>query len=257
MECFEKGIITKKDTGGLELRFGNIGIVPTLVRDIAFRKGFGAILAQGTKKMSEQFGKGSEVFAMHCKGMELGAYDPRGVRGMTLVYAVGPRGGCHHAGGFTPIVEAVSGKFDPFSEGKEKAKLVADTRNRRVAACDAFPMCSFVAIGVTDATLSEIISSATGMEISVEEIYKMGERISNIERMFNCREGIRREDDTLPKRLLTESVPSGPTKGQRVNLDRMIDDYYTHLGWDLKTGIPTPDKLKEMRLNWMVGNVVK
>ena len=193
---------------------------------------------------------------MHCKGMELGAYDPRAVKGMSLVYAVGPRGGCHHAGGFPPLAEVMSGKFDPFSEGEEKAFLVANTRNRRVAACDAFSMCSFVGIGVTDPTASELISAATGMEISPEEIHIMGERISNIERMFNCREGIRRKDDTLPKRLLTESVPSGPSAGKTVeNLDKMLDHYYTHLGWDLKTGSPTPEKLKEMKLEWMINDV--
>ena len=84
----------------------------------------------------------------------------------------------------------------------------------------------------------------------------MGERISNIERMFNCREGIRRKDDTLPKRLTSESVPSGPSAGKTVeNLDQMLDHFYTHLGWDLETGIPTAQKLKEMKLEWMVGDI--
>jgi aldehyde:ferredoxin oxidoreductase len=256
MECFERGIITKKDTGDLDLRFGNVEAVFPLLRDMAFSQGFGAVVGQGTKRMADQFGQGSSAFAMHCKGMELGAYDPRAVKGMALVFAVGPRGGCHHAGGFTPIAEVMSGKFDPFSEGKEKAVLVANTRNRRVAGCDAFSICSFVGIGVTDPTISELISSVTGIEISQEEIYIMGERISNIERMFNCREGIRRKDDTLPQRLLSESVPSGPSKGKTVeNLDQMLDDYYGHLGWDLKTGVPTPEKLKEMKLDWMISDI--
>lgn len=255
MECFERGILTKKDTGGLDLRFGNMEAVLSLVRDIAFNQGFGAVIGQGTKRMADQFGQGSEVFAMNCKGMEIGGYDPRGVKGMALVYAVGPRGGCHHAGGFPIFPEVMSDKFNRFSEGKEKSVLVANTRNRRVAACDSFTMCSFVAIGVTDSTISDLISSVSGIELSPEEIYKMGERISSIERMFNCREGIRRKDDTLPQRLLTETIPSGPTKGQTINLDRMIDDYYTHLGWDLKTGIPSSEKLQEMGLDWMIPDI--
>jgi aldehyde:ferredoxin oxidoreductase len=256
MECFERGIITKEDTGGLELRFGNVEAVLPLLRGIAFNHGFGGIVGQGTKRMAEQFGQGSEVFAMHCKGMELGAYDPRAIKGMALVFAVGPRGGCHHAGGFTPIAEVMSGKFDPFSEGKEKAVLVANTRNRRAAGCDSFSMCSFIGMGVTDTTMSELISSVTGIEIPEEEIYVMGERISNIERMFNCREGVRRKNDTLPQRLVSESVPSGPSKGKTVeNLDQMLNNYYAHLGWDLKTGVPTTEKLKEMKLDWMINDV--
>jgi aldehyde:ferredoxin oxidoreductase len=252
MECYERGIITKKDTGGIELNFGNTEVLVPLLRDIAFRQGFGAVIAQGTKRMAEQFGQGSEVFAMHTKGMEMGAYDPRGAKGMALVYAVGPRGGCHHAGGYTAIPEAISGQYNPFSEGKEKIPLVANARNRRAAACDSFSMCSFVCMGVTDPTISELISSVIGIEISPEDIYIIGERISNIERMFNCREGIRRKDDTLPYRLISESVSSGPTKGKIVeNLDGMLDYFYSHLGWDLKTGVPTPEKLKEMKLDWM------
>jgi aldehyde:ferredoxin oxidoreductase len=255
MECYEKGILTMKDTGGLDLRFGNMDAVFSLTKDIAFGRGFGAVVGQGTRRMAEQFGQGSEAFAMHCKGMELGAYDPRGVKGMTLVYAVGSRGGCHHGGGFPIFPEVMSDKFDRFSEGKEKSVLVANTRNRRVSACDSFPMCSFVAIGVTDPTVADLISSATGIEVSPQEIYKMGERISNIERMFNCREGIRRKDDTLPPRLLTEALASGPTKGKTIGLDGMIDHYYTHLGWDLKTGIPSPGKLREMGLEWMIRDI--
>jgi aldehyde:ferredoxin oxidoreductase len=255
MECFERGIITKKDTGGLDLKFGNMEAVLPLVRDIAYRQGFGAIVGQGTKRMADQFGQGSEAFAMHCKGMELGAYDPRGAKGMALVYAVGPRGGCHHGGGFPIFAEVMGDKFDRFSEGSEKSVLVSNTRNRRVAACDAYTMCSFVSVGVTDSTISNLISSATGIEIAPEEIYRTGERISNIERMYNCREGIRRKDDTLPKRLLSETLPSGPTKGKTINLDKMIDDYYGLLGWDPRTGIPTSEKLREMKLEWMIGDV--
>ena len=255
MECFEKGFITKGDTGGIDLRFGNIEAVFPLVRDIAFNEGFGSVVGQGSRRMASQIGQGSEAFAMHCKGMELGAYDPRGVRGMALVYAAGSRGGCHHGGGFPIFAELMGNKFDRFSEGKEKSILVSNTRNRRVALCDSYTMCSFVAAGVSDSSISEIISSVTGIEISPEETYRIGERISNIERMYNCREGIRRKDDTLPKRLLEETPQSGVPNEKNINLDKLLDDYYSLLEWDLKTGIPTPEKLREMRLDWMIGDV--
>jgi len=256
MECFERGIITKQDTGGLDLRFGNVDCVFSLLRDIAFNRGFGAVVGQGSRHMAEQFGQGSEAFAMHCKGMELGGYDPRGAKGMVLVFAVGPRGGCHHGGGFPIIAEVMGNKYDRFSEEEEKSALVANTRNRRVSFCDAFPMCSFTAAGVGDSCASELISTATGIEITAKNIYEMGERISNIERMFNCREGIRRENDTLPQRFLKETLSCDDITDTKVeNIDKMLDDYYALLGWDLNTGVPTPEKLKEMNLDWMTGDI--
>ncbi len=130
MECYERGLITAKDTGGLELRWGNHSVFEPLIRGIALREGFGALLAFGTKGMSEKIGQGSESFAMHAKGMELGSYDPRAIKGMALVYATGPRGGCHHAGGYTVGVEAFNPKFDRLAE-QGKSEIVRFTRGSR------------------------------------------------------------------------------------------------------------------------------
>ncbi len=245
MECYEKGIIGRNDTGGDEIRFGESRLLPKLIRDISYRRGFGEILSQGTKKMSEMFGKGSQTFAMHCKGMEMGGYDPRGAKGMALVYACGPVGGCHKGGGFTIFREVEAGNARFSNDGK--AALVKETRERRVF-MDSAPSCTFVSEGLTDAVLAEILTAAIGRDISLEYLFLIGERGSNIERAFNVREGLRRSWDTLPPRLLKESPTMGSTKGQVVDLEPLITGFYEVCGWDEKTGIPTRKKLIELGL---------
>ena len=251
MECYEKGIIDKRITDGMELTFGNGEILLPLLHKVAYMKGFGKTLAQGTKKMAQQFGKGSEDFAMHTKGMELGGYDPRGVKGMALVFACGPRGGCHHGGGYTVFAEVLSGKFDRFAE-KGKAKLVKDTRNRRSAACDSGMLCSFGAIGMSDEAIAEMISGVTGFEFSPGDIYTVGERIGCVERAFNVREGLKPELDTLPGRLLKETHIQGPNTGQSIDLDLLKKEFYIECGWDEITGFPRKEKLKDLGLDWLL-----
>lgn len=246
MECYEKGIIKNSDTGGYDLTFGNAGPLLDLIRDIAEKKGFGKFIAMGTKKMSEELGEGTAFFAMHAKGMELGAYDPRGIYSQALVYACGSRGGCHHAGGF-PLFAELSGNKDLFTyEGK--ADLVKATRDRRIAFSDSPIVCNFTAIGVQDETLVKLISAVTGYDLTVEWFFSLGDRASTIERAFNVREGIRRKDDILPQRILAESIPEGPTKGNTVELERMLDEFYNICGWDIDTGIPNSYKLEEAKV---------
>lgn len=245
MECYEKGIITKEDTGGLELKFGDASLLRGIIRDTAFRQGFGEVIALGSKRMAEKFGKGSEAFAMHAKGMELGGYDPRGAKGIALIFACGPRGGCHHAGGYTAFAE-IGMKDGRFSD-EGKGALVKKTRDRRVI-CDSAIMCTFVTLGVSDDALAALLTASTGREVSAADLYMIGDRGSNIERAFNVREGLRRSWDTLPKRLLEESLSSGPTKGQTVDLETLLTDMYDACGWDVETGIPTQDKLAALGL---------
>lgn len=248
MECYEKGIIDKGVTDGAELTFGNRKVLLPLLYKIAYKEGFGRIVAQGTKKMAEQFGKGSADFAMHVKGMELGGYDPRGVKGMALVYACGSRGGCHHGGGYTIYPEVYSGKFDRFAE-KGKAKVVKSTRDRRIAACDSGSICSFAAGAMSDDNIAEMISAATGFQLTAADIYKIGERISCVERAFNVREGLTPDLDTLPNRLMKEPLMEGPTKGQVVDLGTLLKEFYQECGWDEVTGMPKREKLMELGLD--------
>lgn len=242
MECFEKGLISNDITDGREFKFGNKELLPKVLEDIAYRKGFGNLLAEGTRYMAKKIGKGSEKFAMHAKGLELGGYDPRGLKAMALVFACGPRGGCHHAGG-RPVPQEIAG--DPLTP-YNKGGMVKDSRDSRVA-FDSSIVCTYHAsMGLE--LLAKLISAATGWNFDTEELLKAADRISNIERMYNVREGIRRAQDTLPDRLLTEKISQSPSKNQVVELDILIDDFYRACGWDNITGIPSKEKLDELEL---------
>jgi aldehyde:ferredoxin oxidoreductase len=238
-ECYERGLLGPSDTDDRELRFGDHKGVMELLHDIVYRRGFGNLLAEGTRRMAEQIGQGSEAFAMHVKGLELGGYDPRGAKGMALIYACGPRGGCHHASGYIIPQEVFSGKYDRFSPSG-KGALAKQGREQRVL-LDSTILCSFNR--VHKPTLAALISTATGLDFSLDKLLLLAERVSNVERAFNVREGVRRKDDTLPPRLLTE-----PLNGQVVELDLLLDDFYTVCGWDVTTGIPTEEKLNQLGL---------
>jgi len=249
MECYEKGIITSEDTGGEELRFGRADLLAKSIRATAYREGFGKLLSLGTKKMAEVFGHDSQDFAMHAKGMEIGGYDPRGAKSVALVFAAGSRGGCHKSSGSCnelALKELPTGDTRFLVEGK--AELAKASRERRVLA-DTAILCIFPQGAVPNETIAELLDAATGFDWSADDLYTIGERGANIERAFNVREGLLRSWDTLPKRLLTESVKSGPTKGQIVELDALLDEFYKICGWDVETGIPTPDKLDQLGLH--------
>ena len=251
MECQEKGIIDTKKYGMGNLSFGNAKATINLIEDIAHNRGFGTIVAQGTRIMARQFGKGSEKFAMHAKGMELGGYDPRGLKGMSLVFGCGPRGGCHHAGGYTVFPEILDPNIDRFSE-IGKAPLVADTRNRRASICDSGLICAFVYAGLSDKTVIELLKEATGFDYQLEDLFIIGDRISQVERAFNCREGLMREDDTLPKRLLNEPIAAEFKKEHKIDhFEDMKDEFYQFCHWDLKTGRPLAEHLESLNIAWV------
>lgn len=251
MECLEKGIIDADEYNIKELAFGNPKAMIGLLEDIAFKRNFGAVVGMGTKRMAEKFGKGSEKFAMHAKGMELGGYDARGLKGMSLVYGCGPRGGCHHSGGYTVIPEIMNPKIDRFAE-KGKAPLAANTRNRRASVCDSGLICAFVAIGLTDETVVDMLKGACGFDYKPEELMVIGDRISQLERAFNFREGLTRDDDALPQRLLEEIIKKGPSQGHKIDdFESMKDEFYQVCGWDQKTGAPLPERLKALNIEWV------
>lgn len=255
IECAQRGILSSELKKGWKLEFGNSETLIKLLFSIAHREGLGDIVAQGTRRMAEQFGKGSEAFAMHTKSMELGGYDPRGIKGMSLVYACGPRGGCHHAGGY-PVYLELKGEMDRFAEGG-KASVVAGTRNRRASICDSASLCAFVAIGLKDETLATLFSSITGFPVDSKEIYNVGDGISCLERAFNVREGLRRKDDRLPERLTNEPIPTGPSQGQLISdLEKMKDEFYEVCGWNLRTGIPTRERVEKLGIPWVLDGIL-
>ena len=253
MELYEKGILTKKDTDGLELKFGNHGILLEMLRKITYREGIGDILSQGTRKAAEQIGKGSEDYAMHIKGLELPAYDVRGAKAHGLNYATAYTGADHNRGyAFQEIFDIPEPeKVDRLAiEGK--GRLTKWNQDLRSVTCDAAPMCAFLAdMAVPDfayRNTADLVNGAAGTDFTPEEIEKIGERINNIARLFNIREGFTRKDDTFPKRLMTEAIKEGASKGQLISqadLDAMLDEYYEARGWD-KKGNPSDAKLKEL-----------
>ncbi len=243
MECFEKGLISVKETDGIQLRFGNDEAMITVLKKIAKQEGFGKQLAKGVRRLSEEI-KGSETFAMHAKGMELGGYECRGLNGQALQFAISNRGGCHHAYGLPARLETADGTRLNIQGKGEQVKKAAVGR----ILGDSLLFCTFVPILFPIGTVAELVSSLSGYPWSIEDLTKAGTRVMCQERLFNMREGITRKDDTLPGRLLTEAKPDGPTKGSVVPLTELLDDYYRAMGWDLSTGNPTDAVLKDLEI---------
>lgn len=247
MECYQRGIISQKETGGVDLRFGNHQAMLLMLRNIATREGLGDVLAQGVREAARVIGKGAERYAMQVKGLEMAGYDPRGAKGMGIAFATSPRGGCHERGLVTRETFGSPPPVDRFSlEGK--GKLAMEVQDE-MAVLDSLGVCVFPLHngGMSIHHVAELFSSATGIEYDEGQIMRTGERIWNMERMFNLREGFGRGEDTLPARFLEEPLPEGPSKGQVVELDQLLADYYTQRGWD-REGKVTPEKLKELGL---------
>jgi len=253
MELYEKGILTKKDTDGLELKFGNHSILLEMLRKITYREGLGDILSQGSKKAAEIIGQGSEAYAMHVKGLELPAYDVRGAKAHGLNYATSYTGADHNRGyAFQEIFDIpVPEPADRFAiEGK--GRLTKWNQDVRGVTCDCAPMCAFLldmaVPGIACQNTADLVNAVAGTNFTPEEVEKIGERINNLARMFNIGEGFSRKDDTFPKRLMTEAIKEGASKGQLISqadLDTMLDEYYRERGWD-KDGNPSAAKLKEL-----------
>jgi aldehyde:ferredoxin oxidoreductase len=263
MELFEKGILTTADTGGLELKFGNHQAMISLIRLMAFREGIGDVLSDGVKAAAARIGKGSERYALHVKGLELPGYDVRGAKAHGLSYATAYTGADHNRGyAFQEIFGIpVPYAVDRFSiEGK--GKLTKWNQDVRTATCDCPTMCVFLldmamAPRATESTAA-FMEAVTGLAFTPEEVTQVGERINNLARAFNVREGFKRADDTLPERLMTEPLQSGASKGQLISkkdLDTMLDEYYTVREWDLNTGIPTRKKLVELNLEYVADEI--
>lgn len=257
MELFEKGILGVAETGGLELNFGNHEAMVALLPMMAFRQGIGDLLADGVKLAAEKIGKGADKYALHVKGLELPGYDVRGAKAHGLNYATAFTGADHNRGyAFQEIFGIpIPYEVDRFTT-QDKGKLTKWNQDVRTATADCPTMCVFLLdMAVPHFALentASLMEAVTGFTYKPEDIEKVGERINNLARAFNVREGFTRADDTLPERVLTEPLQSGGSKGHFISKDdlkQMLDEYYTVRGWDLETGVPTRGKLKELGLN--------
>jgi aldehyde:ferredoxin oxidoreductase len=244
MEMYEAGIVTLKDSGGLDLSFGNPDTIVDLTRKIGLREGIGDQLALGSYRFASSHGH--PEYSMTVKKQEMPAYDPRGVQGIGLEYATCNRGGCH-VKGYTVAVEVLGcpTKIDPHVT-KDKpfyVKLFQDL----TAAIDASGGCIFGTFGMGGDNYAEMITALTGITYTTDDYIKAGERIWNLERLFNLKAGFTAKDDTLPERLLKEPIRSGPAKGEVSHVPEMLPEYYKLRGWDTK-GVPTKERLQQLQL---------
>jgi aldehyde:ferredoxin oxidoreductase len=240
MEAFESGKLTLKDTDGIEMSFGNDEALLKTLEKIGRREGLGDILAKGLVEASKILK--IEELAMHSKGQSFPVYDPRGAKGMALTYATSPKG-AHHMLATTFGAELSTGtRFE--IEGK--GSLERD-HQFSMAIVDSMALCSTMRAGIPLDNLLKAYTTVTGIDHDITSFLKAAERIINLERMYNINLGLDRRHDTLPKRFLEESLPSGESKGQIVELNALLDDYYNVMGWNSK-GIPTEEKLKELEL---------
>jgi len=267
IEAYERGIITEEDAGGIRLRWGDPGVTLALIEKIVKKEGIGRLLAEGVKRASEKLGKGSEEFACHGKGLEIPAHDPRGTsKSLAIQYAVGnPRGACHIEPIWSPMWDFSKvdmglrryglpwpppSRFEEEGVGRGEAYrlLILFGELAGILGICRFPLQAAEGENLDLDMLSRLTTTLTGLDLKPQDLLKISERVYNLKRCFNVREGVDRRSDKLPRRMM-EPIASGPTKGIRVeNLDGMLDEFYDAMGWDRETGIPRREKLVELGL---------
>ena len=260
MECYEEGLITDKDTGGIPLRFGDSKALLTILHQIVNREGFGRLLGEGVKKASESLGKGSERMAMHVKGLEIPMHEPRLKKGLGIGYAVSPTGAdhCHNMHdtlfrGWTRNMAEIQalGVLDPIPANAlnpEKIRLLVYASNwRHFTNCGV--ICYFTPWYYSETP--SLVNAVTGWNTTTWELMKIGERAATMARVFNVREGFTSDSDTLPERF-SQPFTSGPTAGEKItgeDVERCKKIYYGMMGWD-ENGVPTVEKLYELDIGW-------
>lgn len=248
MDCYEKGLLTREELGGIDARFGNAEALVQLLEKMGKREGIGDILAEGVKVAGEKIGKGAEKLAQHIKGLETTGYDLRCLKTAALGFAVSFRGADHNRHGAYAF--DVKGKVDRLKAEKGRGKLVRDMEDV-YALIDSFIVCKFSRGTYYKelADMAKLYSLVTGYDMTADDVKKAGERINTVARLINIREGLSRKDDTLPWKVMNQPIPDdGPVKGAVVTqdeLDLLLDDYYASRGWTLE-GVPTTAKLKEL-----------
>ena len=253
MECFERDILTLEDTGGIDLRFGSGEELLECIRLIAERQGIGDLLAEGSRRAAQVVGQGTDAWAMQVKGLEMPGYEPRSLKTMALGLAVSTRGACHNR---SSAYEAdFSARVNRLEVDDERGRITAEGEDFS-AVLDSLIWCKFLRKAFDDLyeESAEIYRHITGWDMTADELRIAGERINNLKKQFNIREGCTREDDTLPPRVFDEALPSGVVEGvalSRQDLDMMVQGYYHARGWREDGTIPDA-KLRQLGLEDVV-----
>jgi aldehyde:ferredoxin oxidoreductase len=243
MELAERGYIPEADVG-FKLRFGDHHALIQLIEDMAHRRGFGAFLAEGGYRVAEQYAH-PELF-MGSKRQAFAAYDPRGSVGMGLAYATSSRGACHLRGYIVSLEHFGNPfKLDPFTADDKAAHLIR--QQNETAFVDSSGICVFATMAMGMECLAAMMGDVTGVDYDAGMMQTSGERIWNLERLFNNAAGLTRSDDSLPPRMLEEPLTERMAKGHVVPLERMLEEYYRLRGWD-EAGNPRSGKLAELEL---------
>jgi aldehyde:ferredoxin oxidoreductase len=271
--CFDAGLITAEDTGGLDLSFGNAGAMVRLTELIGEREGFGALLGEGSAAAADTLGRGTEAYVVAAKKMELPAHMPEVKRSLGLIYAVNPFGADHQSSEHDPAYEGdfedhrdrlgmlgLDQPQEPFSLSREKVRFALQTE-LLYSCLDSVNVCQFVFGPAWQLygpdQLVAVARAITGWNVTLEELMRVGERRLNMMRAYNAGEGMTRNDDRLPG-VLAKALRGGPTDGLTFSpelLERAKDHYYELCGWDNATGNPTPEKLRDLGLDWVVARL--
>lgn len=261
MDLYERGIITEEETGGLEITWGDVAVMERLIGQMAAGEGFGRLLGQGIRKAARFMGPAAEKIAFHGKGPELTAFDPRGAKATALGYAVSARGGdftsvyARHEWSLSPeAAETLYGTSDAADRLSEHGKAAMVRRSLIVSAVmDSLGMCKVPALKlVNDYGLeneADLVTGLTGTTVTGAELFTVGERIVNAERLLNFAFGALPEDDTLPSYFVDTPVSAGPSAGSRVDLAPMLSDFYALMGWT-PSGYPTQETLEALGLEY-------
>ncbi|MHC4519976.1 MAG: aldehyde ferredoxin oxidoreductase family protein, partial [Planctomycetota bacterium] len=244
MELFEKGLIKSDEIDGPALRFGSGEAIVEWTRKMGSQEGFGAELAKGSARLAAKYG--APELSMSAKKLELPAYDPRGIQGHGLEYATSNRGGCHVRGYMiAPEILGIPEKLDRLS--LEDKATWTKTFQDLTAVIDSLGLCLFTSFALGADDYRDMYNAITGEEVTTEDLLKTGERIWNLERLFNLKAGVDPKEDTLPKRLLEEPIVAGPSQGHVHHLGELLPQYYQERGWSAD-GKPTEAKLAELAI---------
>jgi aldehyde:ferredoxin oxidoreductase len=264
MECYENGLITKNDTGGIELTWGNADAVVALAEKIAKREGFGAVLADGLVKAAERIGKGSEKYAMAIRGKGLPFHDPRmsPAGGTALISDANP---CHHMDcGITSMLEngapigsdpaLQAPKLNPFGDFDKKGQIYALGTKYHQLLNDA-GMCALYTVNATPPPVAELIAGVTGWDFGWEEGLRAGHRVLTLRQAFNAREGLTPDQIDLPKRIKEEPLKTGPAAGAKIDFQALKEGYFAAMGWDIQSGAPFKKTLIDLGLAELAGDL--